>query len=65
MDDFLKESLDQLAEARKEAGEIREAAREDGKKIIAEAREIASAEAARVTATAHKQIEAERQNAAA
>ena len=59
----LEEYTAQLAEARKEAGEIREAAREDGKKIIAEAREIASAEAARLTATAHKQIEAERQSA--
>ena len=59
----LEEYTAQLAEARKEAGEIREAAREDGKKIIAEAREIASAEAARLTATAHTQIEAERQSA--
>ncbi|WP_448257808.1 F0F1 ATP synthase subunit B [Microbacterium aurum] len=59
----LKEYTAQLAEARKEAGEIREAAREDGKKIIAEAREIASAEAARLTAAAHTQIEAERQSA--
>ena len=31
----------ELAEARTEAGEIREAAREDGKKIIAEAKETA------------------------
>ena len=59
----LEEYTAQLAEARKEAGEIREAAREDGKKIIAEAREIASAEAARLIATAHPQIEAERQSA--
>ncbi|WP_454150240.1 F0F1 ATP synthase subunit B [Microbacterium lacticum] len=59
----LEEYTAQLAEARKEAGEIREAAREDGKKIIAEAREIASAEAARLIATAHTQIEAERQSA--
>jgi len=53
----------QLAEARKEAGEIRDAAREDGKKIVAEAKEHAAAEAARLTATAHTQIEAERQSA--
>ncbi|WP_314431454.1 F0F1 ATP synthase subunit B [Microbacterium lacticum] len=59
----LEEYTAQLVEARKEAGEIREAAREDGKKIIAEAREIASAEAARLIATAHTQIEAERQSA--
>ncbi|WP_455133305.1 F0F1 ATP synthase subunit B [Microbacterium aurum] len=59
----LEEYTAQLAEARKEAGEIREAAREDGKKIVAEAREIASAEAARLTAAAHTQIEAERQSA--
>ncbi len=59
----LEEYTAQLAEARKEAGEIRDAAREDGKKIITEAREIASAEAARLIATAHTQIEAERQSA--
>ncbi len=59
----LEEYTAQLAEARKEAGEIREAAREDGKKIITEAREIASAEAARLIAAAHTQIEAERQSA--
>lgn len=53
----------QLAEARKEAGEIREAAREDGKKIVAEAKDAASSEAARLTASAHSQIEAERQTA--
>ena len=59
----LEEYTRQLAEARTEAGEIREAAREDGKKIVAEARDTASAEAARLTATAHTQIEAERQAA--
>ncbi|QEW00511.1 F0F1 ATP synthase subunit B [Microbacterium caowuchunii] len=59
----LEQYTAQLAEARKEAGEIREAAREDGKKIVAEAKESASAEAARVTAQAHAQIEAERQAA--
>jgi F-type H+-transporting ATPase subunit b len=59
----LEEYTAQLAEARKEAGEIREAAREDGKKIVAEAKEAASAEAARITAAAHTQIEAERQTA--
>lgn len=59
----LVEYTAQLAEARQEAGEIREAAREDGKKIVAEAKDAASSEAARITATAHSQIEAERQTA--
>jgi len=59
----LEQYTAQLAEARKEAGEIREAAREDGKKIVAEAKENATAEAARLTAAAHTQIEAERQSA--
>lgn len=59
----LVEYTAQLADARKEAGEIRDAAREDGKKIVAEARESASAEAARLTSAAHTQIEAERQSA--
>ncbi|MCM3779191.1 MULTISPECIES: F0F1 ATP synthase subunit B [Microbacterium] len=59
----LEEYTRQLAEARTEAGEIREAAREDGKKIVAEAKETAAAEAARLTAAAHSQIEAERQTA--
>jgi F-type H+-transporting ATPase subunit b len=53
----------QLAEARAEAGRIRELAREDGRKIIAEMREQAQAEAGRVTAQAQAQIEAERQAA--
>ncbi|WP_312677552.1 F0F1 ATP synthase subunit B [Microbacterium sp.] len=59
----LEEYTAQLAEARKEAGEIRDAAREDGKKIVAEAKDVASAEASRLTAAAHTQIEAERQSA--
>ncbi|MFL0565815.1 F0F1 ATP synthase subunit B [Microbacterium sp. 179-I 1D1 NHS] len=59
----LEEYTAQLAEARKEAGEIRETAREDGKKIVAEAKDNASAEAARLTSAAHNQIEAERQTA--
>jgi len=59
----LEEYTSQLAEARKEAGEIRDAAREDGKKIVAEAKDAASTEAARLTAAAHTQIEAERQSA--
>ena len=59
----LAEYTAQLAEARKEAGEIREAAREDGKKIVSEAKTTATSEAARLTAAAHTQIEAERQTA--
>ena len=53
----------QLADARVEAGKIRDAARADGVKIVAEAKETATVEAARVTATAKAQIEAERQTA--
>lgn len=59
----LVEYTAQLADARKEAGEIRDAAREDGKKILAEAKDSASAEATRLTSAAHAQIEAERQSA--
>lgn len=59
----LEEYTAQLADARKEAGQIRDAAREDGKKIVAEAKDAATTEAARITATAHTQIEAERQTA--
>jgi F-type H+-transporting ATPase subunit b len=59
----LEQYTAQLAEARKEAGEIRDAAREDAKKIVAEAKDTATAEAGRVTTAAHAQIEAERQSA--
>jgi len=59
----LEEYTKQLAEARKEAGDIRDAAREDGKRIVAEAKAAATTEAERITATAHTQIEAERQAA--
>ncbi|MDQ1127998.1 F0F1 ATP synthase subunit B [Microbacterium sp. SORGH_AS_0888] len=59
----LEQYTAQLAEARVQAGEIREAAREDGKKIVAEAKDAATAEAGRITAHAHAQIEAERQAA--
>lgn len=59
----LKQYQDQLAEARAEAGRIRDQAREDGKRIIAELREQAQAEANRITAQAQAQIEAERQSA--
>ncbi|HEX2176931.1 MAG TPA: F0F1 ATP synthase subunit B [Nocardioidaceae bacterium] len=53
----------QLAEARHEAARIREEAREQGARIVAEMREQAQAEAQRITSTAHAQVEAERQQA--
>jgi F-type H+-transporting ATPase subunit b len=59
----LEQYTAQLADARAEAGRIRETAREDGKKIVAEAKEQASTEAARISASAQAQIEAERQSA--
>jgi F-type H+-transporting ATPase subunit b len=60
---LLEEYTAQLAEARAEAGKIRETARADGQKIVVEAREAAATEAARVTAQAQAQLEAERQTA--
>jgi F-type H+-transporting ATPase subunit b len=59
----LEQYTAQLAEARQEAGKIRESAREDGKQIVAEARNQATIEAQRVTVSAQAQIEAERQAA--
>ncbi|MDO4241325.1 MAG: F0F1 ATP synthase subunit B [Microbacteriaceae bacterium] len=59
----LQEYTAQLATARAEAGEIREAARADANKIIAQAKEDAITEQARITAAAQAQIEAERQSA--
>jgi F-type H+-transporting ATPase subunit b len=59
----LEQYTAQLSEARGEAGRIRDQAREDGKRILAELKEQASAEAMRITANAHVQIEAERQAA--
>ena len=59
----LAEYTQQLADARREAGEIREGARVDGKKIVDEAKATAQVEADRITANAHAQIEAERQAA--
>ena len=50
----------QLAEARAEAGRIREQARTDGQAILAELKEQAQAEDNRIAATAQAQIEAER-----
>ena len=59
----LQEYTAQLAGARQEAGDIREAARADAAKIVAKAKEDAVTEAARVTHAAQAQIEAERQSA--
>lgn len=53
----------QLAEARAEANSIREQAREEGASIIADLRSQANAEATRITESAKRQIEAERQQA--
>jgi F-type H+-transporting ATPase subunit b len=50
----------QLAEARGEAGRIKDEARDDAKKIRAELVEAAQAEAARIVSNAQTQIEAER-----
>ena len=59
----LDEYNKQLAEARAEAAKIRDQARADGTKILNELKEQAAAEAARITANAQAQIEAERQSA--
>lgn len=59
----LQEYTAQLASARQEAGEIRDAARADGAKIISKAKEDAVVEANRVAQAAQSQIEAERQSA--
>lgn len=53
----------QLADARGEASTIREEAKAHGAQILAEMREQAATEAARITETAHKHIAAERQQA--
>jgi F-type H+-transporting ATPase subunit b len=59
----LKQYNAQLQEAREEATRIREDAKAQGAQIIAELREKANQEAARIGDSAHKQIEAERQHA--
>lgn len=55
----------QLAEARVEAGRIRDAAREDAKRIVAEARTNAQSEADRIVAQGNAQVEANRAKAEA
>lgn len=50
----------QLADARGEAAQIKEAAKAEAAQITAEARQRAQAEADRIVAAAHSQLEAER-----
>jgi F-type H+-transporting ATPase subunit b len=59
----LEQYKQQLTEARDEANRIREDAREQGAAIVAELRGQAQGEAARITESAKKQIDAERQQA--
>ncbi|MDJ0321571.1 F0F1 ATP synthase subunit B [Pseudarthrobacter sp. PS3-L1] len=59
----LEEYKQQLTDARAEANRIREEARGEGAQILAELKEKAGAEAARITAQAHAQIDSERQAA--
>ena len=61
----LDEYKKQLADARAEAARIREAARAEGTEILAEMKQQAQDDADRITASAHAQIEAERQAAVA
>lgn len=60
---LLEEYTAQLADARSEAARIREQARDDGKQIVAEHKEQATAEAERITRNAQTQIDAERKAA--
>jgi F-type H+-transporting ATPase subunit b len=59
----LEEYKQQLTDARAEANRIREEARAEGAQILADLKEKAAAESARITAHAHAQIESERQAA--
>ncbi len=54
----------QIADARHEAARIRKEAQDQGNAIIAEMRQQAQGEAARIVENAHTQIEADRQQAA-
>jgi F-type H+-transporting ATPase subunit b len=60
-----KEFKAQIADARKQAGKIREEAHEQGDQIVAEAREQAQTEAKRIVEHGHAQLEAERKQALA
>lgn len=53
----------QLATAKDEASQLREEARADAAAVAAETREKAQAEAARIVEAAHRQVEADRQQA--
>jgi F-type H+-transporting ATPase subunit b len=59
----LEEYKQQLTDARTEANRIREEARAEGAQILADLKEKAASESARITAQAHVQIESERQAA--
>lgn len=59
----LEEYKQQLTDARAEANRIREEARAEGAQILAELKEKAAAESARITAQAHAAIQSERQAA--
>ena len=61
----LEEDKQELTEGRTAAQRIPEGARAEGAQILAELKEKAAAEAARITEQAHVQIEAERQQAVA
>jgi F-type H+-transporting ATPase subunit b len=56
-----KEYRSQLAEARHEAAQLREKAREEGAAIIADMREQAQSESARILSHARAQLDAEKQ----
>ncbi len=60
-EEVLAQYTSQLAQARSEAVVIRDSARVDGNTIVEEAKAAASTEAARITAAAQAQIQAERQ----
>ncbi|MHA7222761.1 F0F1 ATP synthase subunit B [Arthrobacter sp. RHLT1-20] len=59
----LEEYKQQLTDARAEANRIREEARAEGAQILAELKEKAAAESARITAQAHAAIQSERKAA--
>ena len=63
-DEALAQQQQLLAEARSDAAKVREEARAEGTAIIKELKVKASEEAERISETAHRQIEAERQAAA-
>ncbi|GAA2229390.1 F0F1 ATP synthase subunit B [Promicromonospora sukumoe] len=62
-DEALAKQQELLAEARAEAAQVREEARAEGTVIVNDLKAKASEEAGRITETAHRQIEAERQSA--